>query len=241
MDLKIIAVVLAFSLLLAGCTGTEETETKSSENEGGGPPIKEVDKSVAIVEEPEEPEGTDEGEEEEETVENTTISFDPPGLVMKCSGETCTRYRLLDRKSGVVATALNSTSFLVGKESAHLFVYPEGCNATGEAEANSFSAGGNEYSFARNSSYGEDWGEYLEFQSESSGNITLHEGEMKKVGSERVFAWRVSGGDGECGTSAEISVFESVVTLNGWDAGIGVESNETTGEIRVSRISVELP
>ncbi|MBD3389827.1 hypothetical protein GF415_02625 [Candidatus Micrarchaeota archaeon] len=240
MDLKIIAVVLAFSLLLAGCPGTGETETKSSEKEGSESPIKEVDKSVAIVEEPEDPEGKNEGGEEE-SFENTTISFDPPGLVMKYSGETCTRYRLLDRKSRMVVTALNSTSFLVGKERAHLFVYPQGCNATGEAEANSFSAGGNEYSFAQNSSYGEDWGEYLEFRSESSGNITLHEGEMKKVGSERVFAWRVSGEGGGCSTSAEISVFESLVTLNDWNAGISIESNETTGEIRVSHVSVELP
>ncbi len=240
MDLKILAVVLAFSLLIAGCPGTEETETKSSENEGG-PPIKEVDKSVAIVEEPEEQEGDagEEGGDTGETVENTTINFDPPGLVMKCSGETCTRYRLLDRKTDIVVTALNSTSFLVGKENVHLFVYPEGCNATGEAEANAFPAGGEEYSFAQNGSYGEDWGEYLEFRSEA-GNITLHQGEMKKIGDERVFAWRISGGEG-CGTSAEVSVFESVVTLNSWSAGIGVESNETTGEIKVSRISVELP
>ncbi|MFP3950236.1 MAG: hypothetical protein ACLFUZ_04065 [Candidatus Micrarchaeia archaeon] len=238
MDLKILAVVLAFSLLIAGCPGTEETETKSSEKESSGPAIKEVDKSIAIVEEPEEQEGV---AEEEELAENTTISFDPPGLVMKCSGETCTRYRLLDRKSSIVVTAFNSTSFLVGKEKAHLFIYPEGCNATGETEANAFSAGGNEYSFSQNDSYGEDWGEYLEFQSENGGKMTLHEGEMKKVGDERVFAWKISGEEAGCSTSAEISMFESVITLNDWAAGIGVESNETTGEIRVSRVSVQLP
>ncbi len=246
----LLAVVAVFSLVLAGCTMPWEEETGSVDIDGAGeveeykPPIRQVDKSVAIVdesakepmdEEEPEPEETPEDEEGEVEETNETVSmlveFQPPEVLLDCNGD-CTRYRVYDEENGVVIAAINQSRLIMAKEKEYFNLYPLGC-AESDGLVDRFEINGSEYWFNYPAAFKRDWADYAEF----NGNITgfsLHEGEMKKFNGERVFLWKIVPGPSLCDAWVEVSIFEEIIVLEEWMDGVVLGLEEEEGEVKLN-------
>jgi hypothetical protein len=253
--------LLAFAVLLilvSGCTlpgePIGEHDLQGTESK---PPIREVHKSVAIVDgsvqEPQE--GTaanktgtggenesvsveggenesvsvEEGGEENETSVKL-VEFQPPALLLSCNGD-CTRHRVYDGENGVVIAAINQSRILMAKEKGHFLIYSHGC-AESNGVNDSFEADGEEYWFDYPAAFKRDWADYAEFQGNESG-FSLHEGENRNFNQERVFLWKIVPGASTCDAWVEISILGETVFLEEWMDGVVLGLEEKDGELEL--------
>ena len=250
MDGKLLIVIIAlFSLVLAGCTVPWEEEVSSvdvngaEEVENNKPAIRQVDKTVAIVDESakepepgpeEEPEEVPEEEVEEPSnkTEIMMVEFQPPELLLDCNGG-CTRYRVYDEENGVAIAAINQSRLIMAKEKEYLILYPLGCREENWNFVDRFEVNGSEYWFNFPAAFKRDWADYAEFNGNLS-NFSLHEGEMEKFDGGRVFLWKIVPGPSICDAHVEISIFEEIIVLEEWMDGVVLGLEEDEGELRLS-------
>ncbi|MBD3397615.1 hypothetical protein GF412_00575 [Candidatus Micrarchaeota archaeon] len=253
---------LAFAVLLilfSGCAMPGEAETAGGAEEEGEPrpPIKQVHKSVAIVDESMQesaepagetgetaPEGNETGQEEvpggnETSVEeeepagegNETgirlVEFDPPGLLLDCNGE-CVRHRVYDEENDVVIAAVNKSRLLMAKESEYFMLHSSGCADSGDYR-DSFEAGGGEYWFVYPAAFKRDWADFAEFESNETG-FSLHEGESINLDGDRVLLWKIVPGASVCDAWVEVSILGETFFLEEWMEGVVLGLDETDGE-----------
>ncbi|MCP4646118.1 MAG: hypothetical protein GY852_00070 [bacterium] len=223
-----------------------EGETDSVDTGGDGeveenkPAIKQVDKTVAIVDESakepeEEPEEEPEIEGLEEVNETASImvEFQPPALLLDCNGG-CERHGVYDEENDVVIAAINQSRLIMAKEAERITLHSVGCNESeGEQVTGKFLLDGEEYWINYPAAFKRDWADYVEFEGNESG-FSLHEGEMQKSGDTRVYLWKIVPGAFVCDANVEISIFEEVVILEEWMEGVVLGLEENEGELRLS-------
>lgn len=248
---SLLAIAVFFSLILAGCTMPWEEEISpvdvEEQEENNVPPIRQVDKTVAIVDESakepveleEEPELEEMPEKEVEEVEEPSnktvgmmVEFQPPELLLDCNGG-CTRYRVYDTENDVAIAAINQSRLIMGKEKEYIILYPLGCREENWDQVDRFEINGSEYWFNFPAAFKRDWADYAEFNGNMS-NFSLHEGEMKKFEDVRVFLWEIVPGAFVCDAHVKISIFEEIVVLEEWMDGVVLGLEEEEGELRLN-------
>ena len=241
MDGRSLFAIVAVLVLFSGCAMPwEEPAVVEEQGEDGGdtPPIRQVDKTVAIVDDSaKEPEPEPEPEVEEveeivgepaganETVASVLVEFQPPEMLLDCRGE-CTRHRVHHDETGIVVGSINQSRLIVGKEKEYFLIYPSGCGEMVGADRDNLTIDGTTYGF--DYPFGGDWSKYATFEGDGGKNFSLHEGEMERVDEGTVFVWRIVPGGTGCDAWLEVSIFEDYAILEEWMNGVvlGLEEKD---------------